>query len=122
MYRIKVMGDFSAAHRIDGYAGDCARLHGHNWKVAITIRTDRLDELGLSCDFREAKSILNEVLAELDHRFLNEHPWLAGGNPSSERLAKVIFDRIAPKIAEGMALEAVELFESERSSVEYREE
>ncbi len=119
---IKVTGDFSAAHSIEGYPGDCARLHGHNWKVSATIRANDLDELGLSCDFRVAKSILNEALDELDHRFLNEHPWLAGGNPTSERIAKAIFGRIASKLPEGLALESVEVFESDRSSVEYRED
>jgi len=122
MYRIKVYGEFSAAHRIDGYAGDCSQLHGHNWRVCIAISTEGLDELGLSCDFREAKAILHGVLKELDHRLLNDHPWLEGGNPSSERLAKTIFTKLKESLSPRMKLDSVEVFESERSSVEYFEE
>ncbi|MCK5833941.1 6-carboxytetrahydropterin synthase QueD [bacterium] len=121
MFTIRVIGEFSAAHKIEGYPGDCSNLHGHNWKVRLTIKTNELDDLGLSCDFRKAKSILNQVLKELDHKFLNDHPWLKGGNPSSERLAKAIYNNALPLLPPMMILDSVELFESDRSSVEYRE-
>ncbi len=119
MYKIKVKGEFSAAHRITGYRGDCARLHGHNWKVEMTIRSGVLDGLGMACDFRVAKSILKEVLDQLDHRDLNEHSWLDGGNPTSERIAKALFEQIEGALPEGLELESIEVFESDRASVLY---
>ena len=122
MFKIKVCGDFSAAHRIDGYSGDCSRLHGHNWRVCVSIVACELDELGLACDFREAKSILREVLGELDHRMLNDHPWLDGGNPTSELLAMAIYRQIAPLLPKRLSLDSVEIFESDRTSVEFRED
>jgi len=81
-----------------------------------------LDELGLACDFREAKSILREVLGELDHRMLNDHPWLDGGNPTSELLAMAIYRQIAPLLPKRLSLDSVEIFESDRTSVEFRED
>ncbi|RKZ30100.1 6-carboxytetrahydropterin synthase QueD [bacterium] len=119
MYLIRVKGEFSAAHRIEGYDGDCANIHGHNWRVEAVIRAEELDDLGLACDFRRAKDILGEVLQKFDHKDLNEHPWLDGGNPTSERIAKIIFERIEKLLSEELSLESVEVFESDMASVIY---
>ena len=122
MFTIKVKRSFSAAHRICGYEGNCANLHGHNWKVRADIRADCLDKLGMACDFRLAKSILKEVLDDFDHCELNSHPLLSGKNPTSERIAMVVFERINEKLPDNLQLVAVEVFESEKTSVEYRPE
>jgi len=121
MFRIKVSDNFSAAHHIEGYPGDCSNLHGHNWKVVIAIRAEKLDELGMACDFREAKTILKEILNKLDHTNLDNHPWFTNCNPTSERIAQVIFERLSERLPENLKLEAVEIFESDSTSVEYRE-
>ncbi len=120
MYLIKVKGDFSAAHRICGYQGDCANLHGHNWKVQISIAASELDDLGMACDFRVAKNILREELSRWDHSYLNDMAEFVKLNPTSERIAKAIFENIASKLPENLKLVAVEIYESDTSSVEYR--
>lgn len=122
MFYIKVKGNFSAAHRIYGYPGDCSNLHGHNWKVKIVIASSELDELGMACDFREAKKILNDSLGELDHSYLNDIPDFEGKNPTSERIAKKLYDDISAQLPENLDLQSVEIFESDTSSVEYRPE
>lgn len=119
MYLIKVKGDFSAAHRICGYQGDCANLHGHNWKVQISIEAVELDDLGMACDFRVAKNILREELARWDHHYLNDMEIFRDICPTSERIAKAIFENISSKLPSKLVLAAVEVFESDTSSVEY---
>ncbi len=120
MFLIKVKGNFSAAHQICDYPGDCSNLHGHNWKVQIVIASSELDELGMACDFREAKKILNDSLSELDHSYLNDIPDFEGENPTSERIAKTLYDNISAQLPEHLDLQSVEIFESDTSSVEYR--
>ena len=60
MYEIEVKTAFEAAHFIRGYAGKCARLHGHNWEVIAIVRGSELDELGMLIDFKILKSELKK--------------------------------------------------------------
>ena len=119
MFKIKVRGEFSAAHCIDGYAGDCARLHGHNWRVVAAFKNEKLDELGFAWDFKKAKTFLNEILKEFDHDLLNKKEILAGGNPTSERIAEAIYKKLKKGVPENIAVESVEVFESDSASVEF---
>ena len=72
MYDLMVEADFSAAHQLRGYKGKCEALHGHNWRVQVTISSDRLNDIGMVIDFHELRSITNEAIASLDHAFLND--------------------------------------------------
>lgn len=121
MFKIKVRGEFSAAHSIEGYAGDCAKLHGHNWRVIAVFKIFKLDDLGFAWDFKKAKAFLNEILKEFDHDLLNKKEILAGGNPTSERIAQAIFFKLKKGVPENIAVESVEIFESDNASVEFSE-
>ncbi len=121
MYYLSVSDTFSAAHRLCGYQGACSNLHGHNWKVRIGLQTDKLDEIGMAMDFGIIKTMLKHILDELDHAYLNEAKSLNGLNPTSENLARFIFERMAKELEEQPArVYEVEICESERSSVVYR--
>ncbi|MBW6513744.1 MAG: 6-carboxytetrahydropterin synthase QueD [Candidatus Syntrophosphaera sp.] len=120
MYKLSVTDSFSAAHRLEGYPGACCKLHGHNWKVRVGLLASELDGIGLALDFGVIKAHLEEILHELDHACLNDLPSLAGINPSSENLAKYIFDRMEKALQDSPAQVCeVEVCESERSSVTY---
>ena len=125
MFEIKVEGEFEAAHRIVDYPGKCDRLHGHNWKVEIQIRGNVLDKLGMLIDFKLAKAALMEVLAALDHQYLNELEPFRVINPTAENLAQYIY-RVLEKhelFQAGSAyLAAIRVWESAHSSVTYSEE
>ena len=123
MYEIEVCSAFEAAHFIDGYAGKCARLHGHNWQVVAIVRGEKLDALGMLIDFKILKAELKKVLDEFDHRFLNELESFATENPTAENIARKIFKRlVSSEIFSGSAyLHAVKVQESPNSSVTYRE-
>jgi len=120
MYRLSVSDSFSAAHRLCGYEGACRNLHGHNWKVKVCLASDTLDEIGMALDFGIIKSILAEVLDELDHAYLNDLPAFKDQNPTSENLARYIYERFERELADKPAnVESVEIQESERSAVVY---
>jgi 6-pyruvoyltetrahydropterin/6-carboxytetrahydropterin synthase len=87
MFEVTKKAGFSAAHFLRGYDGACARLHGHNWNVEVVIRAEKLDGLGMVVDFMDLGRVLDELLALLDHRNLNEIPPFTEINPTSENLA-----------------------------------
>ena len=123
MYEIEVKVAFEAAHLIRGYAGKCARLHGHNWEVTAIVRGAELDELGMLIDFKILKSELKKVLDEFDHRFLNELEPFITENPTAENLARKVFERLSTaEVFNGTTkLHGIKVCESPNSSVTYYE-
>ena len=73
MYELEVFRSFSAAHQLKGYNGDCAKLHGHNWQVAIVMQVKELDNVGIGVDFKVLKRELDRILDEFDHSNLREY-------------------------------------------------
>jgi 6-pyruvoyltetrahydropterin/6-carboxytetrahydropterin synthase len=122
MFELTVETTFSAAHQLKGYMGKCERLHGHNWKVQIHVVAERLNEIDIAIDFQELKRLTNEVVSTLDHNILNEIFPFTEKNPSSENIAKWIYDSLKKKISdENINLSAVTVWESETSSATYYE-
>lgn len=123
MYEIDVQRDFSAAHHLTSYPGNCARLHGHNWTVQVVVRAAQVDELGIACDFRRLKHELDELLAEFDHQDLGALACFQDCNPTSENLARLIFGRLAAKLnAAGLRVARVRVCETPSSGATYYEE
>lgn len=90
MYKISVNTTFSAAHFLEGYNGNCSRLHGHNWKVeAVFVASELVD--GMIIDFRECKKILQKAIEQLDHKNIND---VLKCRTTAENIAKWIFDTI----------------------------
>jgi len=122
MFEIDIEREFSAAHCLDGYKGNCAERHGHNWTVQAVVRAESLDELGIAMDFKTLKKELDAILSELDHKDLNFLPAFKGVNPTSEMIAMVVYKRLAAKIeAPGRKLAKVRVCESRSSGATYFE-
>jgi 6-pyruvoyltetrahydropterin/6-carboxytetrahydropterin synthase len=122
MYEIKIESSFSGAHRLRGYDGECENLHGHNWKVEVFVSSAALGENGMVLDFRKLKETTQAVLETLDHKYLNEIPYFAEINPSSENIAKYIFDRVKEGLEEAQAkLTRVTAWESANACASYCE-
>ena len=123
MFELMVETHFSAAHQLRGYGGDCERLHGHNWKVQVHILADKLNDIDLAIDFHELKKYTNEILAPLDHGFLNDIFPFTEKNPSSENISKWIFDSLKKRLNnKNIHLTAVTVWESETASATYFED
>ena len=121
MYEISVERDFDAAHFLRGYQGKCEALHGHRFKVAATVRTDKLNDIGLGYDFTELKQKLDEVLARFDHTCLNDIAPFKRINPSSENIATTIYRELKRKLKSApVVITAIEVWESPQSRVTYR--
>jgi len=123
MFELMVETHFSSAHKLRGYKGECEKLHGHNYKVQVFVIAERLNEIDIAIDFHELKKLAGEVIAPLDHDFLNEIFPFTEKNPSSENIAKWIYDSLRKKLDNGnIHLSAVTVWESETSSATYFED
>jgi 6-pyruvoyltetrahydropterin/6-carboxytetrahydropterin synthase len=122
MYEVTIIKSFSAAHLLAQIGGKCEELHGHNFKVEVTLAAPNLNESGLLIDFRIVKKWLNEILDQMDHKHLNELPYFAGINPSAENIAKYIYDQMKLKIKEPQVrIARIKVWESENAVVTYIE-
>ncbi len=122
MFELMVETTFSAAHQLKGYMGKCERLHGHNWKVQVHVIAEKLNEIDIAMDFHDLKRLVNEVVSTLDHTILNEIFPFTEKNPSSENIAKWVYDSMRKKLPdETIQLSAVTVWESEEASATYYE-
>jgi len=120
MYEITVFSHFSSAHRLRYLHGKCEELHGHNWKVEASVVSDRLNKEGVVIDFKVLKQKVEKVLKPLDHTYLNDLHYFSGKEPSSENIAKVIFDKLKAELKGHHAiLKRVTAWESETACVTY---
>jgi len=111
-----VEGTFDAAHQLVGHDGPCEKLHGHTWKAQVYIEGVKLNKLGMVMDFKEIKTMLQYIISGLDHINLNTLAYFKNTNPTSENIAKYIFDEAAKKID---GITKVTVFESAITSASY---
>lgn len=124
VFGIKVLLDFAAAHHIVGYPGDCARPHGHNYKLEIEATTPVLNPIGLAADFKTIKRMAKEVVDQLDHRNLNELPAFTAENPTAENIACYLFECLENQLranpeTENLTLKTVTVWENDRCAASY---
>jgi 6-pyruvoyltetrahydropterin/6-carboxytetrahydropterin synthase len=116
MYELSVEGNFSAAHQVKGYPGDCADIHGHTYRVKVKVKVGGLDKIGMGVDFRRLKGELQKILEGLDHKNLNALSFFEKHNATAEYVAKYIFDQMKKKIGE---ISSVTVWEGPNYSVTY---
>ena len=120
MYHLTIQTHFAAAHNLLNYQGDCENLHGHNWKVEVTVATDQLDKAGLGVDFKILKKHTKEIMNYLDHKYLNDLDAFKGISPSSEHIAKFIFDRLLDSLSGfDVTVEKITVWESDNAYASY---
>lgn len=119
MYEIRIESTFSAAHNLRNYRGKCENLHGHNWKVEAVFRYRTLDKDGLAVDFKEVKVLLKKVLERFDHSYLNELDCFKKMNPTSENMAKLIYENLKKN---NKNTASVSVWENESSCAAYYED
>ena len=131
MYEIVKHIDFCFGHRLIDYQGKCNQPHGHNGRVEIRLASDTLDEMGMVADFRDVRRSIQAWIDEhLDHRMilrrddplveaiqaLGQHAYLIDDNPTTENLARLVFEQTR---ALGFPVIAVTLWETPDSHATY---
>jgi 6-pyruvoyltetrahydropterin/6-carboxytetrahydropterin synthase len=120
MYEVTIIKSFSAAHLLAEIGGKCEELHGHNFKVEVTVAAKELNSNGLLIDFRFLKKVLDEILENIDHKYLNTLTYFNGMNPSAENISKYICEEMELKIKmAGVNVVRIKIWESENAAVTY---
>ncbi len=121
MFEVTVEETFAAGHALRHYRGKCEKVHGHNYRVQVTLEGERLNETGLLVDFTELKSLLHSIVDRLDHEFLNDVPPFDKLNPSVENMARYFHEEISKGLtAPGVRVSSVKLWETDTSTATYR--
>ena len=120
MYELTVEDSFAAAHKLPAHKGKCKHLHGHTFRVRVTVCGKELDEeQGFLIDFGVIKGELKKLLDTFDHQFLNDLPLFKDVPPTSEAIAKTVFEELFNQLP---GLSSVTVYESERAWATYRQD
>jgi len=121
MYEISVDYTFAAGHALRNYKGKCENVHGHNYKVRVTLSGEKLNANGLLMDFVELRAEIKGLVERLDHHFLNDIPPFDRLNPSAENLARYICDEIGVRArTQELTVQGVTVWETDTTSATYK--
>jgi 6-pyruvoyltetrahydropterin/6-carboxytetrahydropterin synthase len=122
MYQLKISSSFASAHNLMNYQGDCENLHGHNWKVDVSVTAKNLDKAGLGIDFKTLKAETKSLLKTLDHKHLNELAPFKDVSPSSENIARYIYQELSRTLNnDNIKVESITVWESDFACAKYYE-
>lgn len=122
MYELKIVTHMAAAHQLRDYEGGCEKLHGHNWKIEVHVTGSELGQNGLLIDFKRVKEATARHLKELDHTFLNDLQPFKSVNPSSENIARHLYQSLSRDLNDGnVKVSRITAWESETACATYME-
>ncbi|MDP2734975.1 MAG: 6-carboxytetrahydropterin synthase QueD [bacterium] len=126
MFLVSVEESFAAGHALRGYRGKCENVHGHNYKIRVTLEGSDLNAIGLLYDFKDLKEAIQCSIRKLDHRFMNDVPPFDAINPSAENLAKYFYEEVTRLLADGTTrpqapcrVRAVTVWETDTTTATY---
>ncbi len=113
MWTITKHIDVSCGHRLEGHF-KCGRLHGHNYRIAVTVSGNKLDSHGMIMDFGELKKALKHIHDMLDHKYivsednLAKNDWVIRPIPNEQMVHLAIKHSTAEEIARWVAIQIME--------------
>ncbi len=123
-YLLSAETSFSAAHRLPG-VDTCDRIHGHDWRVRLTVRVDAaaVGASGMAVDFREVERAARAAVEDFEHRDLNQLEPFKHTAPTAEQVARIVYERAHGQLSAAVPtarLEEVEVWETPAYRVVYR--
>ena len=125
MFEVSVEYTFAAGHALRHYKGKCENVHGHNYRIQVTVEGERLNSIGLLVDFVAVKKALRAASDRLDHQFINDLEPFTVINPSAENMAKYFYDQLCdavhPEPDQGLVrISCITVWETDTSIARYR--
>jgi 6-pyruvoyltetrahydropterin/6-carboxytetrahydropterin synthase len=117
-FEITSTREFAAAHQLRLYDGSLEPVHGHNWRVTVTVAADELDSIGVVMDFHELDRMLDAIVSPWHNRHLNEVEPFTRVNPSTENVALHVGQTL--KLPPNVRLASVQVWETSTNSATYR--
>ncbi len=121
MYYVQIEGWFESAHSLRNYDGKCKNIHGHNFKVVVSLKSEELDDRGMVVDFLEIEEELKKITDRLDHRYLNDVEPFTKINPTVERIAEYIYHELK-KAFSHVIIDKVQVYETDKFVATYTAE
>ena len=120
MYELKVVTTFAAAHQLTMVGSKCENMHGHNWKFEVDVNGEKTDDAGVLMDFGVIKKHVREIMAMLDHKYLNELDYFQQNQPSSENIAYFVATELRKRIDNSaVSVSRVTAWESDDAGATY---
>ena len=89
--------EFEMAHQLENcFSDECKQIHGHSYKLEVTVTTTGLDDAGMVCDFKRIKELVKPIIDMYDHKFITKESF--GVNPTAENMAIRIFHLLDKEI------------------------
>jgi 6-pyruvoyltetrahydropterin/6-carboxytetrahydropterin synthase len=122
MFEVAVEHTFAAGHALRNYRGKCENVHGHNYRVQIKLRGEKLDQTGMLVDFTEMKHLLRALSERLDHVFINDIEPFTELNPTAENMAWYFCTKLQEhlKVENPVEVAEVTVWETDIQSATYR--
>jgi 6-pyruvoyltetrahydropterin/6-carboxytetrahydropterin synthase len=121
MFEVSIDYSFAAGHALRDYKGKCESIHGHNYKVRVTVQGESLDSAGLLIDFVDLRQAVKTIVDRFDHQFLNDVAPFDRLNPSAENIARHFSEELEPQVQQnGARLQSVTVWETDTSFATYR--
>jgi len=125
MFEVTVEHSFAAGHSLREYKGKCENVHGHNYRIQVTVEGEELNRIGLLVDFVELKKAVRAVCEVLDHQFINDLEPFTIVNPSAENIAKYLYDNVdamlnLSRYSPPVRISQVKVWETDTSIALYR--
>jgi 6-pyruvoyltetrahydropterin/6-carboxytetrahydropterin synthase len=118
MFEIATTRSFSAAHQLRLYDGSIEPVHGHNWRIKVTVGARELDSIGVVMDFHDLERRVDQLVLPMHNRHLNETQPFDEFNPSAENVALHLGRSLS--LPKGITLLSVEVWETDTNSAIYR--
>ncbi|HWQ32231.1 MAG TPA: 6-carboxytetrahydropterin synthase QueD [Blastocatellia bacterium] len=122
MHEVMIQMSFSSAHLLRGHQGKCANLHGHNYRVEVYVRGQKLNEIGMLIDFADLKAATKKVVDYLDHKNINElPPFDKEINPTAEEMAAYFLHEVGRQVNDSrVQVYKVRLWETDNCCATYQ--
>lgn len=98
MFEVGISAQFEAAHQLVGDFGPATRLHGHTYRLDISVRGPQLQVDGTLFDITQLQAATNALVARLHYRNLGEVEGLIGVNTTAEQVANFVWEQLAPAL------------------------
>ena len=121
MFTISVEAHFRASHQLILPDGSKETPHHHDWHVTANVGSNKLNNIGIVMNFHKLRELLENVVAELDHTTLEKTSYFHKNNPTAENVAKYIYDKLEPKLPEGVKLRNIEVIEAPGCTAKFGE-
>ena len=121
MFEVSIDYSFAAGHALRDYKGKCENIHGHNYKVRVTVQGENLDSTGLLVDFIDLRQTVRSIVDRFDHQLLNDVSPFDRLNPSAENIARYFSQELGPQVQHnGARLHSVTIWETDNTFATFR--